>query len=75
MGLSRQGQVGMGVGEGVPVHWIHVETPGGVCGEDKEGMNMIRGDIARSSPWRLLPQSESAQREGASILNLCSTSY
>lgn len=37
----------MGVMERVPVHRIHVETPGGVCDEDKEGMNMIRGDIVR----------------------------
>lgn len=72
LGFRRRGQVGMRVG--VPVHRIHVETVGGVCEEDKEGMNVIRGDIARSSPWRHLPQSESAQRQGASIVNLCSTS-
>lgn len=69
LGFRRRGQVGMRVG--VPVHRIHVETLGGVC-EDKEGMNVIRGDIARSNPWRHLPQS--AQRQGAFIVNLCSTS-
>lgn len=45
LGLRRQRRMGWRWGKGVPVHWIHVKTPKGVCKKDKEGMNMIRGNI------------------------------
>lgn len=62
----------------VLVHRIHVATPRGVCEEDKEGMNTIRGDKVCYSPWWYLPQSDkksAAQLDGASVSNLCSLSH